>query len=87
MELSNLIGIINSKEKVDFKARFERIIRMKEGQMTEEEAERHKQDEEAMKDRILSVEKTKVYVNFFNKPAMKLIKKSKPAVIHLYSPE
>jgi hypothetical protein len=40
MELSNLIGILNSKEKVDFKKRFERVIRAREGTMTEEEKEK-----------------------------------------------
>lgn len=77
MELSNLIGIINSKEKVDFKSRFEKIIRMREGQMTEEETEQLQREEQIMKEKILAVEKSKVYVNFFNKPALKLIKKSK----------
>lgn len=36
-----------------------------------------KQDETIMREKIMAAEKTKVYVNFFNKPALKLISKSK----------
>ncbi len=35
-----------------------------------------KQDETIMREKIMAAEKTKVYVNFFNKPALKLISKS-----------
>jgi hypothetical protein len=77
MELSNLIGILNSKEKVDFQKRFERVIRHREGQMTEEELEQIKRDEAIIKEKILAAEKSKVYVNFFNRPALKLIQQSK----------
>lgn len=35
-----------------------------------------KQDEAIMREKIIAAEKTKVYVNFFNKPALKLISKS-----------
>jgi hypothetical protein len=36
-----------------------------------------KKDEVIMREKIIAAEKTKVYVNFFNRPALKLIKKSK----------
>jgi hypothetical protein len=45
--------------------------------LTEEEIEELKKEETIMRDKILAAEKTKVYVNFFNKPALKLIAKSK----------
>lgn len=35
-----------------------------------------KQDETIMREKIMAAEKTKVYVNFFNKPALKLISKT-----------
>jgi hypothetical protein len=39
-----------------------------------------------MREKIMAAEKTKVYVNFFNKPALKLISKSKlKYYIHLFS--
>ena len=39
-----------------------------------------KQDETIMREKIMAAEKTKVYVNFFNKPALKLISKSKKSL-------
>lgn len=36
-----------------------------------------KKDEQILHDKIVAAEKTKVYVNFFNTPTLKLIKKSK----------
>jgi hypothetical protein len=42
MELQNLIGILGSKQTVDYKARFERVIRAKEGELTEKELEQQK---------------------------------------------
>ena len=39
-----------------------------------------------MREKIIAAEKTKVYVNFFNKPALKLISKSMPTLnIYLFS--
>ncbi len=47
-----------------------------------------KQDEAIMRDKIMAAEKTKVYVNFFNKPALKLISKSMDTLnIDLFSTE
>ena len=76
MELQGLLGIISSKQPVDYQTRFERSVRAREGKLTEEEVEQLKKDEQIMRDKIMAAEKTKVYVNFFNKPAMKLIAKS-----------
>lgn len=45
--------------------------------MTEEEVEAMKKEDMIMKEKILAAEKTKVYINFFNKPALKMIKRSK----------
>ena len=51
-------------------------MRARDGQLTEAEVEQMKQDETIMREKIMAAEKTKVYVNFFNKPALKLISKS-----------
>lgn len=76
MEMQGLLGILSSKQPVDFQQKFERSIRAREGKLTEEEVEQMKQDEAIMREKIIAAEKTKVYVNFFNKPALKLISKS-----------
>ncbi len=76
MEFQSLLSIISSKQPVDYRTRFERSLRAREGKLTEEEIEELKKEEIVMRDKILTAEKTKVYVNFFNKPAMKLITKS-----------
>ena len=76
MELQGLIAIISSKQPVDYQKRFERSVRARDGKLTEEEVEQVKKDEQILQDKIMAAEKTKVYVNFFNKPAMRLIAKS-----------
>ena len=70
------MSILGSKTKIDYHAKFEKVLRHKEGALTEEEVETMKKEEEIMKEKILAAEKTKVYNNFFNKPALRLIHKS-----------
>ena len=77
MELQGLLSVINTKGKVDYQTRFEKSIRAREGALTEEEIDQMKKDEVIMREKILAAEKTKVYVNFFNRPALRLIKNSK----------
>ena len=76
MEMQGLLGILSSKQPVDFQQKFDRSMRARDGQLTEQEIEQMKQDETIMREKIMAAEKTKVYVNFFNKPALKLISKS-----------
>ena len=76
MEFQSLLSILGSKQPVDYKTKFERSLRAREGKLTEEEIEELKKEEAIMRDKILAAEKTKVYVNFFNKPALRLISKS-----------
>lgn len=75
MELQSLIQTLNHKS-IDFRERFDRAQRFQEGKLTEDEISQLKKDEEITKQKIREAEKTKVYVNFFNKAAMKLIKRS-----------
>jgi hypothetical protein len=70
------MSIIGSKVPIDYQTRFERALRAREGALTEDEKEQMKKDEVIMREKIMAAEKTKVYVNFFNRPALKLIKKS-----------
>ncbi len=76
MEMQGLLGILSSKQPVDYQQKFERSMRARDGQLTEAEVEQMKQDEAILREKIMAAEKTKVYVNFFNKPALKLISKS-----------
>lgn len=77
MELQTLMSLLSSKEPVDYQTRFERALRAQTGQLSEKDHENMQKEEEIMQAKILDAEKTKVYVNFFNKGALKLIKKSK----------
>ena len=42
MELQSLIGILSSKQPVDYQTRFERSLRAREGKLTEQEIEQVK---------------------------------------------
>jgi len=64
---------------MDYKERYERSLRMSEGKLTEKEIEEMKREEQILLEKIKQAESTKVYVNFFNKAALRLISKSKVA--------
>jgi hypothetical protein len=45
MELTNLLGIVGSKQPVDFKTRFERVIKAQQGKLSEQEIEEFKKED------------------------------------------
>ena len=85
MELQELLGFLNSKEPIDFNRRYAREVKIMKGEMSVEEAERSRREDFILRQKLLEAEKSKVYINFFNKPALKMIKKSKNESLQLSS--
>ncbi|CDW87823.1 sel1 domain-containing protein repeat-containing protein [Stylonychia lemnae] len=74
MEMMTLLQMLNMK-KVDFKEKFIRSQRMANNELTEEELQKLRDEEEVIKQKVATAEKSKTYVNLFNKGALKLIAK------------
>lgn len=75
--MQELLGFLNSKEPVDFNRRYAREVKILKGEMSLEEAEKSRREDYIMRQKLLEAERTKVYINFFNKPALRMIKASK----------
>eukprot|EP00347_Sterkiella_histriomuscorum_P024275 403331695 len=79
MELQQLTQIL-THQKIDFQERYDKSTRYHSGKLTEKEQEDIEREDQITKEKITQAEKSKIYVNFFNKYALKLISKT-PSVI------
>lgn len=75
-ELQTLLSILSLK-KMDYKEKYDKGLRQREGKLTDKEEKEMKDEEQVVMDKIKQAEASKIYVDFYNKPALRLISRSK----------